>query len=134
RAGGRGLVPPEMRDDRRALRIAQALFAERFEQGVFCIRVIHDGYLGGQVVGQIEELFAGGDGHEDFLRAFVSSQFDDADGIINGLDGSPEIESADDNESTFQAALDERGTHGEQDGYSSRRRTFGRIKGAEVDG
>src|ERR1700694_1424747 len=107
-----------------ASQLAHALFAERLEQGVFGIRVIHDGDLGGQVVGQIEELFTDRNGHEEFLCPFVGSQFDYADSVINGLDAAPEIESTDDNKSTFEAALDERGTHGEQDGYARRRRTF----------
>jgi hypothetical protein len=34
----------------------------------------------------------------------------------------------------FEAALDERGTHGKQDRYTSRRRALAGIKGAELDG
>lgn len=91
-----------------ALLPTHLLLTERFEQGIFCIRVIHDGYLGGQVVGHIEELLARRDRYEYFLSSFVGSQFDDADGVIDGFDRSTEIEPADNDESSFQAALDER--------------------------
>jgi hypothetical protein len=39
-----------------ALHPVQCLFAEHLEQGIFCIRVIHDGHLCSEVVGQIEPL------------------------------------------------------------------------------
>jgi hypothetical protein len=42
---------PESNKSETRLFLDQALFAERFEQSVFCLRVIHDGDLGGQVVG-----------------------------------------------------------------------------------
>ena len=41
-------------------------------------------------------MLARRDRHEDFLGSFVGSQFDDADSVVNGLDGAAEIESADD--------------------------------------
>jgi hypothetical protein len=68
------------------------------------------------------------------MRSFVGGQFDDADGVVNGFDRSPEIESANDDEPAFEAALDERGTMASQDGYASRCRTFAGIKGTELDG
>lgn len=44
-------LPIRSRRIARAMRLADPLFAERFEQSVFCLRVIHDGDPGGQVVG-----------------------------------------------------------------------------------
>ena len=59
-----------------ALWPVQRLFAERLEQCILCIRVIHDAAtLVAKVVRQIEQVAcAHGDWHEDFLRAFVGSQ------------------------------------------------------------
>ena len=54
----------------------------------------------------IEQLLARRDWHEDFLSTFVGSQFDNADGVVNRFDRPTEIESADDDESAFEAALD----------------------------
>jgi hypothetical protein len=110
------------------------LLTDRLEQGVSGVRVIDDNDPGGQVVGQFKELFAGRDRDEDFLSAFVGSQFHDADSVLNGLDGAPEIESADDDQSPFQVSLHKGGTHGEQDRDTRGRSALARIEGPELDG
>jgi len=43
--------------------IAHILIIQRLEQRIAGVRVVNDGNLGGYFVGEIEELFAGGDGH-----------------------------------------------------------------------
>ena len=52
-------------------------------------------------------MFACRDRHEDFLRTFVGSQLNDTDGVVDGLDRTAQIETANYDESTFKAALDE---------------------------
>jgi len=67
-----------------------------------------------------------------FCAPLVGSQFDDANGVVNGLDGSPEIKSADNGESTPGCARASAELMASKM-VSSCRRTFAGVKGTELD-
>src|SRR3954471_11593323 len=114
-------------------RMVGSLFAQCLEQRISRIRVVHDRNLRGQLVGQVKELLANRNRHENFLGTLVSSQFDDAHCVVNRLNGPTEIEASDDNKPPFEAPLNESRTHREQNRYSRRRCALACIERSELD-
>ena len=66
-----------------------------------------DGDFGGEVVGEIVELAAAADGHEDGSSAFFDGDFDDGDWVVDGFDGAAEVETAGHDGAALEAFLEE---------------------------
>ena len=65
------------------------------DQCVSGVLVEEDLDSGGHFIAEVEELFAGGDGHEDGRGAFFDGDFDQADGVVEGFDAATEVDFAD---------------------------------------
>jgi hypothetical protein len=109
-------------------------YCQGLQKGVFGVEVVVDGDFGGEVVGEIVELPAAADGHEDGGSAFFDGDFDDGYWVVDGFDGAAEVETAGHDGAALEAFLEEGGTEGEEDSDADSGATFGTVEGAELDG
>jgi len=93
-----------------------------------------NGDFGGEVVGEIVELAAAADGHEDGGGTFFDGDFDDGYWVVDGFDGAAEVETAGHDGAALEAFLEEGGAEGEEDSDADSGATFGTVEGAELDG
>ena len=81
---------------------------QSLQQRITRVQVVVDDDSGRQVVGEVIELAAATDGHEDAGGAFVDGGFNDCDGIEDRFDGTAQIQTAGNRQTTLDALLQKR--------------------------
>ena len=82
------------------------LLRNRLYQRLAGVVVEHDIDLRGQVVGQVEQLLSGRDGHQDDRGPLLDGHFHDVDGVVERVDGTAQVQAADNDQAAAKALVD----------------------------
>lgn len=88
---------------------------QRLHQRLLRVRVETDVDLGRQVVGQVEQLLASGDRHQQRAGSLVDGQLGDLDGVVDRVDGTAKVQAAGYDQATLDASLEQRAAEPQQD-------------------
>jgi len=113
--------------------MCEGLILQRLEDCVGGVFVEFDVDLGPQVIWQVIELAAGGDGHQERLCLFIHGEFGDADGSRQHFDRTTQIQGAHDNGAAACVAAQKRPAERDNHRKPQTDSCFVRVNRAHLD-